>query len=196
MNAESQANQEPLKRAPFPCRVMRGHSGLHAPWLRAFSTLSGEFRLSLRLVESAVINVQAEVQAARELDMADIPTFAAFSLAALFGAIGGVQLAGPRFVRDAYRNWDYSQCLRVVMGLLDVATAIMLAEASLRGWGIALAAILTFGSVVTLLNHGQYAYAAAAMLMMAALVPATLAIPRANQVRFIETPPPLFADTR
>jgi hypothetical protein len=59
----------------------------------------------------------------------------------------------------------------------------MLAESSVRGWGIALAAILTFGSVVTLLNHRQYAYAAGVSLMMVALVPATLAIPRANQVK-------------
>jgi len=128
--------------------------------------------------------------------MTDIPTFVALSLAALFGAIGVVQLAGPRFLRDAYRHWDYSQRLRVVMGLSDIAAAVMLAESSTRGWGIALAALLTFGSVVTLLNHRQYAQAAAVTLMMVALVPATLAIPRANQVKFIVAAPQLLADTR
>jgi len=128
--------------------------------------------------------------------MTDIPTFVALSLAALFGAIGVVQLAGPRFLRDAYRNWDYSQRLRVVTGLFDIVVAVMLEESSVRGWGIALAAILTFGSVVTLLNHRQYAYAAAVTLMMAALVPATLAVPRANEVKFIAAAPHLLADTR
>ena len=128
--------------------------------------------------------------------MTDIPTLAALALAALFGVIGVVQLVGPRFLCNAYRNWDYSQHLRVVTGLLDIAAAAMLEESSVRGWGIALAAILTFGSVVTLLNHRQYAYAAGVSLMMIALVPATLAIPRANQVKFIAPAPHLLADTR
>ena len=66
----------------------------------------------------------------------------------------------------------------------------------MRGWGIALAAILTFGSVVTLLNHRHYAAAAAAILMMVALVPAALAVPRADEVRFITPAPELVADTR
>jgi len=118
------------------------------------------------------------------------------SLAALFGVIGVVQLAGPRFLREAYRSWDYSQRLRIVTGVLDIAAAMMLAEPGLRGWGIVLGAILTFGSVVTLLNHRHYACAAAAILMMAALIPAALAVPRADEVRFIATVPPLLADTR
>jgi DoxX-like family len=128
--------------------------------------------------------------------MTDVPVLLALSLAALFGSIGAVQVAGPRFLRDAYRSWDYSQGLRVVMGLLDMAAAVMLAEPSLRGWGIALAAILTFGSVVTLLDHRHYACAVGVILMMGALVPATLAIPRANQVTFIVAAPHLLADTR
>ena len=128
--------------------------------------------------------------------MEDIPTLVVLSLAALFGVFGVVQLTGPRFLRDAYRNWDYSQSLRVVTGLFDIAVAVMLEESSVRGWGIALAALLTFGAVVTLLNHRQYAYAAAVTLMMAALVPATLAVPRANQVKFIATAPQMVAQTR
>ena len=128
--------------------------------------------------------------------MTDVPTLLAFSLAGLFCSIGVVQLSGPRFLREAYRDCDYSQRLRVATGFLDIAAAVMLGESSLRGWGIALAAILTFGSVVTLLDHRQYAYAAAAALIMASLVPATLAIPRANQVQFIAAAPRLLADTR
>ncbi len=120
--------------------------------------------------------------------MYGIPTLVALSLAALLGVIGVVQLAGPRFLREAYRRWDYPRHLRLVTGSLDIAAALMLAEPNLRGWGIALAAILIFGSVVTMLSHRQYAYAAPAILMMAALVPATLAVPRANHVQFIATP--------
>ena len=43
--------------------------------------------------------------------MEDIPTLVTLSLAALFGVFGVVQLAGPRFLRDAYRHWGYSQSL-------------------------------------------------------------------------------------
>ena len=121
--------------------------------------------------------------------MHSIPTIVALSLAALFGAIGVVQIAGPCFLREAYRRWDYPQHLRLATGLLDIAVAVMLAEPSLRRWGIALAAILIFGSVVTLLNHRQYLYAAAVIVMMAALVPAALAVPRANQIQFISATP-------
>jgi hypothetical protein len=118
------------------------------------------------------------------------------SLAALFGVIGVVQLAGPRFLRDAYRSWDYSQGVRIVTGLLDIATAVMLADPTRRGWGIALGAILTFGSVVTLLNHRHYTWAAAAFLMMAAFVPAALALPRGDEVRFAAPARHILADSR
>jgi hypothetical protein len=128
--------------------------------------------------------------------MYGVPTIVALSLGALFGVIGVVQLAGPRFLRDADRSWDYSQRLRIVTGLLDIAAALMLADPGLRGWGIALGAVLTFGSVITLLNHRHYACAAAAVLIMAALIPAALAVPRADEVRFIATVPHLLADTR
>jgi len=42
--------------------------------------------------------------------------------------------------------------------------------------------------VVTLLNHRHNASAAAAVLVMIVLVPATLALPRQDQVRFINKP--------
>lgn len=128
--------------------------------------------------------------------MYDLPTIVCLSLAALFGVIGVVQLAGPRFLREAYRHWDYSQRLRVVTGLLDIAAAVMLVDPGMRGWGIALGALLTFGSVVTLLNHRHYAAAGAAILMMVAFVPAALAVPRADEVRFIVPAQHVMADTR
>ena len=114
-----------------------------------------------------------------------IYSFVALSVAALFGLIGTVQLAGPQFVRDAYRRWDYPQRLRLVTGALDIVAAVMLVLPSLRGWGIALCALLTFGSVVILLSHRQYLYALPALGLMLALIPATLAVPRVNHVQFI-----------
>ena len=128
--------------------------------------------------------------------MDGLPTIVCMSLAALFGAIGIMQLSGPRFLRDAYELWDYSQHLRIVTGFLDLAVAVMLLNPQERGWGITLGALLIFGSVVTLLNHRHYAAAGAGVLMMVALVPAALALPRADEVRFIASAPRLVADTR
>ena len=109
----------------------------------------------------------------------------ALLVAISFGLIGAVQLLGPRFVREAYKRWDYGPRVRIVTGMLDVAAAIMLAVPALRGWGIALAAVLTFGSVVVFLNHRQYRYALPAIGLLIALVPATVAVPRPAQVQFI-----------
>jgi DoxX-like protein len=117
----------------------------------------------------------------------DISVYAvvAVSLAVVFGLIGAVQLIGPRFARDAYRGWDYPQRLRLVTGLLDIATAFMLALPALRGWGIAIAAILTFGSVVIFLSHRQYRYAVPTIGLMVALVPAAVAVPRPGPAQFM-----------
>ena len=114
-----------------------------------------------------------------------IYSLVALLLTMTFGLIGAVQLIGPRFVREAYKGWDYGPRVRIVTGVLDVMTAIMLAVPALRGWGILLAAILTFGSVVVFLNHRQYRYALPAMGLMIALVPATVAVPRPAQIQFI-----------
>ena len=126
--------------------------------------------------------------------MLNVPTVTVFSLAAIFTVIGLVQLTGPRFVRDAYRRWDYPKAVRVVTGLLDLAAAVMLAQPFLRGWGITLAALLTFGSVVTLLNHRHYGCAAMAVLLLIALIPASLALPQTSQIRFIGAHPRLLAE--
>lgn len=108
----------------------------------------------------------------------------ALSLAAIIAVIGATQLAGPRFVIAAYNGWDYSQRVRVITGLLDVIAAAMLVAPATRGWGLALTAILIFGSVVTFLNHQQYRYAIPAIGLMAALIPATVSVQRSGQVQF------------
>jgi len=109
----------------------------------------------------------------------------AISLAVVFGVIGAIQLIGPRFVRAAYHRWDYPQRLRLLTGLLDLGAAFMLAVPALRGWGIALAAILTFGSVIIFLSHRQYRYAMPAIGLLIALVPAAVSIPRTGPVQFV-----------
>ena len=110
---------------------------------------------------------------------------AVMAVAAVFATIGFVQLAGPRFVRDAYEFWGYAQRVRFVTGVLDIGAAVLLAAPALRGWGIALAAILAFGSVVILLSRRHYFYALPAAALMVALVPATMAVPQAPSVQFV-----------
>jgi hypothetical protein len=106
-------------------------------------------------------------------------------LAVTFGAIGVVQLVGPRFVRATYDRWGYGPRVRIVTGALDIVAAIMLATPDMRSWGIVLGAVLTFGSVVVFLNHRQYRHALPAVGLLIALVPATAAVPRPAQIQFI-----------
>ena len=104
----------------------------------------------------------------------------AVSLAAVFWVIGFIHLLGPRFLRDAFEEWNYGTPVRVVTGALEITAALMLADPELRGWGIALGALVMAGAVITLLSHEQYLCAVPTMALMLALIPATLAVPRAD----------------
>jgi len=108
------------------------------------------------------------------------------SLAVVFGAVGFIHILGPRFLRDAFEKWDFGTPVRFVIGGLEIGVALMLAHPETRVWGIALAALIMFGAVVTLLSHEQYLCAIPSVALMAALIPATLAVPRADhQVHFL-----------
>ena len=104
----------------------------------------------------------------------------AAALAVVFWVIGLIHLLGPRFLRDAFEKWNYGTRARLVTGTLEIMAALMLAHPELRGWGIALAALIMFGAVITLLNHEQYLCAVPSIALMAALVPAILAVPHAD----------------
>jgi uncharacterized membrane protein len=112
--------------------------------------------------------------------MQDFSAFSvlALSLAVVFWAIGFIHLLGPRFLRDAFEKWDYGTSARLFIGCLEIGAALMLAHPETRVWGIALAAIIMFGAVITLLSHEQYLCAIPSVVLMAALIPATLAVPR------------------
>lgn len=104
----------------------------------------------------------------------------AASLAVVFWVIGFIHLLGPRFLRDAFEKWNYGTPVRLVTGALEIMAGLMLAHPALRGWGIALAGLIMFGAVITLLNHEQYLCAVPSIALMAALIPAILAVPRAD----------------
>src|SRR5258706_11372713 len=107
----------------------------------------------------------------------------ATSLAVVFGVIGIIHLLGPRFLRDAFEKWNYGTLMRLVTGTLEIMTALMLAHPDLRGWGIALAALIMFGAVITLLSHEQYLCAVPSIALMAALFSPTLPVSPAGPTR-------------
>jgi uncharacterized membrane protein HdeD (DUF308 family) len=106
-----------------------------------------------------------------------IPTLDALLLTSLFGLGAAIHLVGPAFLRARYRRWRFPRSTYLVVGVLQLLAAVFLANPITRIWGVALAALITFVTIVNLLNHGKYAYSVPALLVLAALVPATLAGP-------------------
>ena len=109
----------------------------------------------------------------------------ASALAAVFCMIGLIHLVGPRFLRDAFEKWNYGTGVRLFVGALEIGAALMIAYPELRIFGIGLAGLIMFGAVITLLSHEQYRCAAASLVLMVALIPAGLAVPRvSHQVHY------------
>ncbi|HEY2444792.1 MAG TPA: DoxX family protein [Rhizomicrobium sp.] len=98
----------------------------------------------------------------------------AMAIAVMFGVSAFVHLLGPDFIRDAYRRWNFPPMFHRVTGILELLAAIFLALPATRIWGVALAALVTFVAVVTLLNNRQYAWTLPGFLVLAALVPASV----------------------
>jgi hypothetical protein len=106
-----------------------------------------------------------------------ICTAIAEALALLFAIAGTVLVTGPGFVQRAYARWEMPPKFHRVTGILDLMTALFLANAETRIWGVVLGAMISFYAVVTLLKSEQYGWSVPGMLMLAALVPASLAGP-------------------
>jgi hypothetical protein len=107
------------------------------------------------------------------------PVLAAWVNAAIFAAAGLINFTAVRSVRDVYGRWDVAPGFYRPLGLVEFAAAACFALPSLRFWGVLLAAPIFFGSVVLLLDHRHYVYAASVVLMMSGLLAALLAIPSA-----------------
>lgn len=99
------------------------------------------------------------------------------SVAVLFAAAGGIQIAGPAFVQRAYERWEMPRKFYRVTGALELIAALFLANAETRIWGVILGAIVLFGAIVTLLKSEQYGWSIPGMMLLMALVPASLAGP-------------------
>ena len=108
---------------------------------------------------------------------ASIPTLAAWGNAALLGAAGVVNVTAPAPVRQAYARWDISAPSYVVVGALQLLAAGLLLSPELRIWGIVLAGLMAFGTVVLLLDRGRYVVALPVALFMVALAATALSLP-------------------
>jgi hypothetical protein len=109
--------------------------------------------------------------------MLSIPILDALVLTGLFGASGVLHLAGPRFLRLAYRRWGFPSNAHRVVGVLEILAALFLSNPVTRIWGVILAGFIIFFATVALLNHGKYVYSVPGLILMLALVPAGLAGP-------------------
>ena len=111
------------------------------------------------------------------MDDFSFPVLAAWANAAIFAAAGLINFTAVRSVRNVYARWDVSPGFYRPLGLIEIAAAVFLAMPSMRFWGVLLAAPIAFGSVVMLLDHRNYVYAASVVVMMTGLLAAILAIP-------------------
>lgn len=116
------------------------------------------------------------------------PVMAAWTNAAIFAAAGLINFIAVRSVREVYERWDVSPSFYRPLGLVEIAAAVCLAVPSLRFWGVLLAAPIFFGSVVMLLDHRHYVYAASVVVMMTGLVAALLAVPLAPEFTLAHPP--------
>jgi hypothetical protein len=103
------------------------------------------------------------------------PVIVAWSVAGIFALAALVNLAGPRILLEAYARWGYPRGFHRITGAVEMAAAVFLAMPQTRIWGVAVAGVVLFVAVVTLLNHRQYLYALPGIVLLAALPPTLLA---------------------
>jgi hypothetical protein len=101
-------------------------------------------------------------------------TWFALIIASMFAASAVAHLLGPRFILKAYERWHFPPKFHRVIGIVELLAAAFLAEPITRIWGVALAGLVVFVAVVTLLNNRQYAWSLPGILVLAALVPASV----------------------
>jgi hypothetical protein len=111
---------------------------------------------------------------------ASFPVMAAWANVVVFAAAGLVNVTALSAVREIYARWDIPGAFYRTLGIVEIIAAALLGMPHLRIFGIAMAAPIMFGAIVTLLNHRHYLYAAPAVLIMAALVPGMLATPQSR----------------
>ncbi|HXV63197.1 MAG TPA: DoxX family protein [Vicinamibacteria bacterium] len=80
---------------------------------------------------------------------------------------GGLKLAGMEMMIESFRGWGYSVTFMYVIGVLEVAGAVMLLTSRMRVYGATLISILMIGAVFTHLRAGEWMMVPGPMIMLA-----------------------------
>jgi len=106
-----------------------------------------------------------------------LSTLVTWTNAAALVAAGTVNVIAPGPVRRAYARWEISPASYVTVGLLQLFAAALLLTPTLQLWGILLAALISFGAVVLLLDRGRYVFTLPVLVFMAGLGAAAVSVP-------------------
>ncbi|UFX46010.1 DoxX family protein [Bradyrhizobium sp. 41S5] len=86
------------------------------------------------------------------------PEVSAFGLAAFF-AVGSLSnIFAPWSIYEEYLRWGYPHWFHFVTGLLELTTAVLLAQARTRLWGSALGCAVMLAALATVTLHGEYGH--------------------------------------
>ena len=94
----------------------------------------------------------------------------ALALATFFVVGSLTNIVAPGSIYEEYLRWGYPHWFHVVTGLLELTTAVLLAQARTRLWGSALGCTVMLAALATVTLHGEYGHG------MPPLVAATLSI--------------------
>ena len=97
------------------------------------------------------------------------------AVSAVFALGGLVSLGGITHLRAVYRLWHYPDNFYRVVGLAQLMAALFLIVPETRIWGITAGGMIVFVTTVTLLHPRQYLWSLPAILLLVALIPASLA---------------------
>ena len=90
----------------------------------------------------------------------------AWALAAFFGVGSVVNVLAPGATAAEYRRWGYPDWFHFVTGGLELATAVLLALPTTRLLGAGLGAAIMLAAAATVIVHGEYARAAAPIVVL------------------------------
>ena len=109
------------------------------------------------------------------MDEISFSTWLTWLLMAAFLGAGVLNLIGRKQLRETYARWDYHTGHRYAAGIVYIVAAVLLAVPSYRMLGLALAAMLLFLLIVTLLDRREYAGALSRFGLLGALWVSVLA---------------------
>jgi hypothetical protein len=104
-------------------------------------------------------------------------TLIAWIIAGVFISSAFLHMIAPPFIRNAYERLGFPPKFYRVTALANFLAAAFLSDPITRLWGVALAAFIMFIAIVKLLDNRQYAYTIPGIVLLIALVPASLAGP-------------------